>query len=133
MTEMIEYFQVLSEKIGLIFERLSEFGGTDLLNALNLSVATNLEITDEEKTPYLSLVISQNKQKILTEKNPAINFNIRSTKDMWIRVFSGEESLIYNVVSGAAKVSNLRANWMNAMMFSILLSSLISLKILKFK
>ncbi len=133
MTEIIEYFQVLAQRIGLIFERLSEFGGTDLLNALNLSVATNLEITDEKKTPYLSLVISQDKQEISTEKNPAINFSIKSQKDMWIRVFTGEETLIYNVVSGVAKISNLRANWMNAMMFSILLSSLISLKILKFK
>ncbi|MFX1451282.1 MAG: hypothetical protein ACFFCM_10595 [Promethearchaeota archaeon] len=133
MTEIIEYFQTLAERIGLIFERLSEFGGTELLNALNLNVAANLEVTDEKKTPYISLVISQNEQKILSEKNPAINFTIKSPKNMWIRVFSGKESLIYNVVSGNAKVSNLRANWMNAMMFSILLSSLISLKILKFK
>lgn len=133
MTEIIEYFQVLAERIGLIFQRLSEFGATDLLNTLNLSIAVNLEITDEEKTPILSLVIGQDKQEILKEKNPAINFNIKSPKKMWIRVFSGEESLIYNVVSGTAKVSNIRANWMNAMMFSILLSSLISLKILKFK
>ena len=133
MTEIIEYFQTLAERIGLIFERLSEFGGTELLNALNLNVAANLEVTDEKKTPYISLVISQNEQKILSEKNPAINFTIKSPKNMWIRVFSGKESLIYNVVSGNAKISNLRANWMNAMMFSILLSSLISLKILKFK
>ncbi|MHA1382723.1 MAG: hypothetical protein ACTSR3_03095, partial [Candidatus Helarchaeota archaeon] len=59
-------------------------------------------------------------------------FSIKSPKDMWKRVFSGKETLIYNVVSGVAKVSNVRANWMNAMMFSILLSSLLSLKILKF-
>lgn len=133
MTEIIEYFQTLAERIGLIFERLSEFGGTELLNALNLNVAANLEVMDEKKTTYISLVISQNEQKILSEKNPAINFTIKSPKNMWIRVFSGKESLIYNVVSGNAKINNIRANWMNTMMFSILLSSLISLKILKFK
>ena len=59
MTEIIEYFKILAERIGLIFERLSEFGGEDLLKTLNLNVATNLEISDEDKTPIISLVIGQ--------------------------------------------------------------------------
>ncbi len=132
MVEIIEYFKVLAQRIGMIFERLSEFGGANLLKALNLDMAANLEITDDETTPNISLVMGQNKQEVLTEKNPAIHFTIKSPKDVWIRVFSGKESLIYNVVSGNARISNLRGNWMNAMMFSLLLSSLISLKILKF-
>ena len=131
MTEILEYFKVLAKRIGLIFQRLSEFGGSDLLNTINLNIAANLEIIDEETTPIISLVIGQNKQEVLAERNPAIPFTIKSSKEIWVRVFSGKESLIYNVVSGNAKVSNLRANWMNAMMFSILLSSLITLKILK--
>ncbi|MHA1301497.1 MAG: hypothetical protein ACTSO9_18905 [Candidatus Helarchaeota archaeon] len=132
MTEIVEYFKVLAERIGLIFEKLSEFGGSDLLNALNLNIAVNLEIIDDNTTPNISLVIGQDKQEVLVGRNPAIHFSIKSPKDMWKRVFSGKETLIYNVVSGVAKVSNVRANWMNAMMFSILLSSLLSLKILKF-
>ncbi|MHA1377939.1 MAG: hypothetical protein ACTSRG_06120 [Candidatus Helarchaeota archaeon] len=133
MTEILEYFNILAERIGLIFERLSEFGGTELLSKLNLNIAANLEITDEDKTPNISLVVGRKKQEVLTEKNPAINFTIKSPKNMWVRVFSGKETLIYNVVSGVAEISNMRANWMNAMMFSIILSSLLSLKVIKFK
>ena len=87
MMEIIEYFKILAERIGLIFQRLSEFGGSDLLNTLNLNIATNLVIIDEEKTPIISLVIGQNKQEVSTEKNPAIYFTIKSPKNMWIRVF----------------------------------------------
>ena len=133
MTETIEYFKALAERIGLIFQRLSDLGASDLIKTINLNVATNLEITDDENSSNISLVISREKQEVVAEKNPALNFIIKSSKDMWVRVFSGEESLISNVISGEAKVSNIRANWLNSMMFSILISTLLSLKIIKFK
>ena len=132
MTEIVEYFKVLADRIGFIFERLSEFGGAEILNTLNLNIAANLEIIDDDKTPFVSVIIGRNKQEVLPERNPAINFTIKSPKNMWDKVFSGKETLIFNVVSGNARVSNIRANWMNAMMFSIILSSLLSLKIIKF-
>lgn len=133
MTEIIEYFEALAERIGLIFQRLSEFGGSDLVKTLNLNVAANLEIIDDKNCPHISMIVGKDMQRVVAEKNPALNYIIISKKDMWVRVFSGEESLISNVVSGEAKVSNLRANWLNCMMFSILISTLLSLKIIKFK
>ena len=114
------------EKIGLILERLSDF-----VDALNLNISTILEITDEEKTHIISLVISGMKQEVLPERSPTINFIIKSPKDMWVRIFSGEESLMSNVVTGVAQVSNFRANWLSCMLLSMLISNLVTLKVLK--
>lgn len=119
------YFMALSNSVENVFKRVQGLGS----GLFRLSLLANIK--DTSSGEKISIILSPEKNEVNDGFNNLFQYKIEAPMDVWNKVFHGEETLIGNLIAGNVLAPDMRAMWMPILVLSMLISLLLSMKILK--